>query len=36
VPVVRIKGSVEERVKQVILAIQDKEIEIHNNEFYKL
>lgn len=36
VPVIRIKGSVEERVKQVILAIQDKEIENHNNEFNKL
>jgi nicotinamide riboside kinase len=36
VPVVRLSGSVEQRVSQVILAIQDKEIEKHNNEFYEL
>jgi nicotinamide riboside kinase len=33
VPVVRIKGSVEERTKQVILAIQNKE---NDNKFYEL
>ena len=36
VPVIRLSGSVEERARQVHLAIQDKEVEQINNEFYEL
>jgi nicotinamide riboside kinase len=36
IPVVRLSGSVEERARQFFLALQDKEIEKHYNEFYEL
>ena len=36
VPVVRLSGSVEERARQFFVALQDKEVEKHNNEFYEL
>jgi nicotinamide riboside kinase len=36
IPVVRLSGSVEERARQFFVALQDKEVEKHNNEFYEL
>ena len=36
IPVVRLSGSVEERARQFFVALQDKEVEIHNNDFYEL
>ena len=36
IPVVRLSGSVEERARQFFEALQDKEVEKHNNEFYEL